>query len=148
MKKLTITLIVALALSGLCFAADADIKSLGSGSHAILASGSYEAYTQNMSKASGAMSMQISVVGDGTLDVKYQVSNTGTDESDFVYPDNDSEYLIFDDFTDTSGAGSDGESLKEFTPPFANYIRFVFAEVGTSDPITPTVAIMYRPEVY
>jgi hypothetical protein len=92
-----------------------------------------EAITQNTAETKivdlsrynceGFFSMQIAVVGAGTVTVTYSLSNDGTN---YITPSGTS--ALFTTFGATSGESSDGKSLVSFDPPLAKYIKIIATE--------------------
>lgn len=74
----------------------------------------------------------ITGTGNGTLTVKFQVSNDG---QTFVDPP-DIDNTIVSAFTYNSGDGSDGDALYPVSPPSCKYIRFTAQNTAGSGNIT------------
>ena len=74
--------------------------------------------------------------GAGTADISYEVSING---SDFMLPSQGS--LIEDDFTKTSGPGSDGKDISTFTPETARWLRIKVTASTATVVVTCTLCI-------
>jgi len=84
-------------------------------------------------KPDGSFAAQITVTGDGTVDFTYECSIDG---ASFVEGG-----TIYDDFSVTSGPGSDGKDVKEFYPETSKYIRFRAAATTSNMVVSASVAI-------
>lgn len=106
---------------------------------AVAAGSAYTSSSINVSNAEGYFSLQLTVTGDGTAAIGYQVSNDG---SVFATPEGVSDIII--GFTKTSGGGGDGNAIEQITPEFGRYIRFIVREAGGTSGITVTLKAAIR----
>ena len=87
-------------------------------------------------QSNGYFTIQLTMTGDGTLGLVYEVSIDG---ANFVQPSGSS--AITTAFSKTSGGGADGKDMFSFTPMLCTAIRFK-ATATTSDVVlTATVCI-------
>lgn len=109
------------------------------GAKTVAASGTETSGIVDISGANGFFSLQIAVTGDGTVKLGYIASNDG---NDFLAPEGEysgSNFAeIISSLTKTSGPGSDGKVIIQFSPHFARYYKFVAIETGTSNSVTIT----------
>jgi len=94
----------------------------------------------DISGANGFFSLQATIAGDGTVKLGYIASNDG---NDFLAPEGSysgSNFVeIMSGLTKTSGPGSNGKVLIQFSPHFARYYKIVAIETGGAAAVTITV---------
>ena len=82
-------------------------------------------------KPLGYFSLQLTVTGDGTAQIKYQLSNDG---DTFVTPTSAQDIVT----AHTKTTGTSGVDIYSFFPEPAKYIRIVATETGGANTITVT----------
>lgn len=87
----------------------------------------------------GYFSIQVVLTGDGTAKFEYLISNDGTN---FIEPSSASD--IATGHTKTSGPGSDGIDIYEFSPEPCRYMKIRVTETGTSNSVVATVTLMFN----
>lgn len=109
------------------------------GAQEIAASATEYSDITDISHSNGFFSLQVAITGDGTVKLGYIVSNTG---EDFTAPEGEysgSNFVeIMSGLTKTSGPGSDGKVLIQFSPHFARYYKIVAIETGGANSVTVT----------
>ena len=108
-------------------------------SEEIAASGNYTSGGLDLRDVDGYFSLQLSVTGDGTLKAEFLMSNDGTT---FSEPESASD--ICSGIVKTSGPGSDGELITQFTPDIGRYMKIKITETGTSNSVTVTAVLSYK----
>jgi len=110
------------------------------GAKTVVASATETSGITDISGASGFFSLQATITGDGTVKLGYIASN---DKNDFIAPEGEysgSNFVeIMSGLTKTSGPGSDGKVLVQFSPHFARYYKIVAIETGGANSVTITV---------
>ncbi len=108
----------------------------------IAAGESSESDTINMQGMAndGVFSIYIYETGDGTGQWTYELSINGVDFVEFT----DSADIISSAFVRTSGPGSDGKDIIQFTPELAPFIKIKVTETGSSDAISPVAYLAIK----
>jgi len=109
------------------------------GAKEVVASATETSGIKDISGASGFFSLQALITGDGTCKLGYIASNDG---NDFVAAEGEysgSNFAeIMSGLTKTSGPGSDGKVIIQFSPHFARYYKIVVVETGGANSVTVT----------
>jgi len=85
----------------------------------------------------GFFGCQVALTGDGTAKVQWGVSIDGTN---FIYSDAVSDDIVTA-HTKTSGPGSDGKDIYQFSPTTARWLKIKVTETGGANGIVVTVDI-------
>ena len=85
------------------------------------------------SDVQGWFSLQIALTGDGTGKFQWGVSN---DNSNFIFRDDDPTQNIITAHTKTSGPGSDGIHIYQFSPTLSQWLKVRVTETGGASLIT------------
>ena len=135
MKKISLTIIF-LLFTSIAFGQTIYTKTIAS-SVTIAASGVWtsEAIPLDAYRA-GFYAIQITLTGDGTAKLEYQLSIDGTN---YLEPASASD--IATGFTKTSGPGSDGKGLYDFFPMPAKSMKIIATETGGASTVTVTLTL-------
>ena len=108
-------------------------------SKAIAASQNAESSVIDLSGFSldGFFGCQVTLTGDGTAKVQWGVSIDG---ANYIYSDDASDDIVTA-HVKTSGPGSDGKDIYQFTPTTARWLKIKVTETGGASGIVVTVDI-------
>lgn len=139
MKRTILFLLLALLIASPALAGPkVSLYTIADGSTAVAAGHAYSptdsAYYDLDPQIQGYFALALSISGDGTAKVEYQMTPDGTN---YVEPLNEAE--IFTGITSGSGW-----VYKQFDPAFGRKMRIVITETGGVNTITPTCYLLMK----